>query len=173
MVSSTEVVLPRARDGDGWTIADLPVTVWPRIELVDGGLLVTPYAGRRHQRVVTELAVSLSASDLPPGYEVLAGVNVVHEGDLLIPDVAVVLIDAAHEEWVVPAETLLVVEVESRSTRLRDVGYKADLYAAWGIEDYWRVTASGEVVRLHLVDGRYEPGSSAVWEAVELPPLPR
>ncbi|WP_432519366.1 Uma2 family endonuclease [Kineococcus sp. SYSU DK006] len=47
----------------------------PRIELVDGGLIVTPMAGPAHQYVVGELQARLLAS-APAGWVVLPGTDV-------------------------------------------------------------------------------------------------
>lgn len=61
-----------------------------RIELLDGGLLVSPAAGGRHQRLSSQLwhALGLAA---PDWLEVLEAVNIrVAPGRILIPDLVVV-----------------------------------------------------------------------------------
>ena len=55
-----------------------------------------------------------------------------------------------------------VLEVASESTAERDLGVKRDVYAAFGIPEYWRFDETGEYYgdRLageRLVDGVYEP----------------
>lgn len=73
------------------TIADLPLDVQGvRIELIDGGLYVTPLGDFEHQRLISDNSY-LIRPHLPAGLEVLAGVNViVGEQTLVEPDIAVV-----------------------------------------------------------------------------------
>ena len=55
-----------------------------------------------------------------------------------------------------------VLEVASASTATEDLGVKREVYAAFGIPEYWRFDETGEhygdrLVGEHLVDGVYEP----------------
>ena len=115
----------------------------PRIELVDGGLLVTPMAGPGHQYTVGRLQTCLSAA-APAGWAVLPGANVARRGvqdRLLIPDVLVVEASVITENspYIDPSDVLLVVEVESPSTKSTDRLLKRELFAQWRIPHYWVV----------------------------------
>lgn len=139
----------------------------PRIELVDGGLLVTPMAGPAHQFVVGTLQSCLSAA-APTGWVVLPGANVVRraaQDRLLIPDVVVVEASVITSEspYVDPSDVLLVVEVESPSTKSTDRLLKRELYAQWRIPNYWIVDVDGRhLTRLELTpERRYSEDSVA------------
>lgn len=121
------------------TIDDLPDEDYgPRHELVDGGLIVTPNPTVRHQWLVQAVVRELdrhAGSDVV----VLPGVNVIADpSTLVIPDIAVVTAEAVarDELGVSPTDLVLVVEVESPSTRRRDRSLKRDLYAEWGVPYY-------------------------------------
>src|SRR5882672_3380853 len=60
------------------------------VELLDGALLMSPYAGSRHQRLSSRLWRALD-DVLPAGMEVLVTVNVrIAPSRILIPDLVVV-----------------------------------------------------------------------------------
>jgi Uma2 family endonuclease len=130
-----------------------------RRELIDGQIVVSPAAVRRHQRVVARLMVRLGAWGEPRGIEVLPGAGVLTgEYSELIPDVVAALPEtaaAAHEKrYDVPPE--LVVEVSSPATRRLDVGRKKELYAEAGVPEYWFVDLDAETVLVHrLSEGSY------------------
>lgn len=143
-------MLPLMPDSRGMTVTDLPEAAWPRYELFDGSLHVTPAADLRHQRLVTRLVVRLTERS-PHGVEVLAGPNVVaDEHNLVIPDVVVTTAEAAARGGLglAPADLLLVVEVLSPSTRRVDLTLKRDTYSSWGVP-YWVVDPEGEDVVRH------------------------
>lgn len=115
----------------------------PRIELIDGSVVVSPVATRPHQRVVMNLVVALSAVARPP-LEVLSDINVrVGPLRLVRPDLVVfgdpggddAIVDAAHVE--------LVGEVTSPSNAGIDRLLKPQLYAAAGIPQYLRIELAG------------------------------
>ncbi|MFD0485471.1 Uma2 family endonuclease [Kineococcus sp. GCM10028916] len=115
----------------------------PRIELLDGGLLVTPVAGLGHQYVVGELYSCLSVA-APPEWCALPGANVLPRGAqdrLLVPDVLVVdgAVLVEPSPYLDPSDVLLVVEVESPATKSTDRLLKRELYAQWRIPHYWIV----------------------------------
>ncbi|NAZ81716.1 hypothetical protein GTR02_07775 [Kineococcus sp. R8] len=121
-------------------VEDLPEdTAWPKHEIIDGSLLVTPWAGTTHQAVVGDVYFALRSA-APGTVTVYPGANVRHtvqgESDLLIPDVVVAGADAGGGTYLDSVEVVLVVEVISPSTRLTDTVTKRAVYAEWGIPVY-------------------------------------
>ena len=110
-----------------------------RYELIDGVLLVSPGASLFHQRVVGNLLVILREGR-PPGHEALVAPFdwYVDEWTYFEPDLVVVRTgDVSARRY--EAVPLLVVEVLSPSSRLRDVGMKLDAYSRAGLQWYWVV----------------------------------
>ena len=110
-----------------------------RIELLDGGLLVSPAAGGRHQRLSSQLwhALGLAA---PSSLEVLEAINVrVATGRILIPDLVVVTNPGLDLTVWDPAEVAQVVEIVSPGSIATDRAIKPQLYSAAGIEHYLRI----------------------------------
>jgi Uma2 family endonuclease len=110
-----------------------------RYELVDGVLIVTPAPVARHQRAVARLIVLLAAAAgeqhdvLPAPFDYK-----VNELTVLQPDVLV-----ARRRDIGPERLertpLLVVEVQSPSTRRIDMGTKRLAFEAAGVPSYWLV----------------------------------
>lgn len=125
-------------------IEDLPQDeTWPRHEIIDGTLIVTPLAGVPHQGLVARITYALMAA-CPDGLVVFPGVNVRHvhdgEADLLIPDVAIALAGTTDPTYLSPADVLLAIEVVSPSSRTMDTVTKPATYAVWGVPAYLAVT---------------------------------
>ncbi len=141
---------------------DLPEDPWPRVEILDGRLSVTPMQTNRHRRTVdavydalrstcpTDLAPAhgqpMLRPDSPPGHDLV-----------LIPDVAVVRLDvsAVRDGLGLPPEAfVLAVEVLSPSTRANDLDIKATRYRAYGVGEYWTIDPLDGVVQVHWSGGR-------------------
>ncbi|MFD4916961.1 Uma2 family endonuclease [Streptomyces virginiae] len=92
---------------------------------------------RSAPRCPTPLSTTLAT----PGKTAATGINVIIPDGLLIPDLAIVDAAAAEESDVAVSahDVLVVVEIASRSTRVTDRKLKPSLYAAAGIEHYWRI----------------------------------
>ena len=110
-----------------------------RRELVDGVLIVSPYASRRHALAATRLQQILVAG-CPESLLVFGSpINVDREpATNLEPDVSVIRaadIDAPPTE----ARPLLVVEILSLPTRRFDLTLKRQIYAEMRIPSYWLV----------------------------------
>lgn len=121
-------------------VEDLPEdTAWPKHEIIDGSLLVTPWAGTTHQAVVGDAYFALRSA-APDTVTVYPGANVRHtvagESDLLIPDVVIAKAGAGGGTYLESGEVVLAVEVISPSTRLTDTVTKRAVYAEWGIPVY-------------------------------------
>jgi len=110
-----------------------------RIELLDGGLLVSPAAGGRHQRLSSQLWHALGRA-APDWLEVLEAVNVrVAPGRILIPDLVVVTNPGLDLRLWDPTDVAMVVEIVSPGNAAADRAIKSALYAATGIEHYLRI----------------------------------
>ncbi len=161
--ASAADVLP---DHDGpWTEQDfLALPDDRRIELVDGGLLVSPSARRWHQRLSFRLAVALDAAATRE-YEVMEAINVrVGPDRILIPDIAVVTDPGAEDAVAEAAAVALVVEIVSPGSTAADRAIKSQLYAAAGIPGYLRVEYGGagvSAVAYALRGGRYAEAARA------------
>jgi Uma2 family endonuclease len=124
-----------------------------RRELVDGVLIVSPYASRRHAVAAQRLSLILSASC--PAELLVCGspINVDRDpATNLQPDLSVIRV----EDLDAPAtegRPLLAVEILSPSTRRFDVTLKRQLYAEMGIASYWVVDIEEPSVTILELDG--------------------
>lgn len=131
-----------------WTLDDvlaLPEDQAQRVELVGGQLMMSPAPGLPHQRASHRLHNLLERAAEAAGagdeVEVFEAINIIVPDGLLIPDLAVISVEASEESGVAVAarHVLAVVEIASPSTRVTDRKLKPALYAAAGIEHYWRI----------------------------------
>jgi Uma2 family endonuclease len=152
-----------------WTydrLLDLPDD-GKRYEIIDGELIELPSPSPAHQAVVTELIGVLREQVSGRGIgRVFASPFDFRlpDGGVVQPDVLVYLRPLNAESKVPIREAIpdLVIEVLSPSTRRRDLGRKAEIYASLGIREYWPIdnsTRSIEVLRLRA--GKYEPSPQA------------
>ncbi|WP_246268540.1 Uma2 family endonuclease [Acrocarpospora macrocephala] len=177
---------PSTEPTPGWTVlpGKPPFTVddllqFPadgnRYELVNGSLLVSPAPAPMHQRVASRLKAIFEAV-APPEFEMLGSVNLrIGPEDLFISDLAVVRADDIELTRVMfePKEILLVVEISSQETQLRDSVLKQTAYAEAGIPIYWRIEIiETPVVFTYELEGeeykpavRFEAGSVATLPA--------
>jgi Uma2 family endonuclease len=109
-----------------------------RYELIDGMLIVSPAPNIGHQRVVVVLA-SLLEQACPDDLVVVADVGVrIAERGALEPDVVVARVSDA-EGVRLARPPLLVAEVLSPDSVLRDLNLKKAAYERFGIPSYWVV----------------------------------
>lgn len=124
---------------DTWTVADLDRLPDDglRYELVDGALLVSPSPPPIHQRVSRNL-VRLLEDACPDELEVFAAPLDFRptQRRSFQPDVLVVRREDVLGERLT-GTPLLVVEILSRSTRVRDTTLKRVVYAESGVPTYW------------------------------------
>ncbi|MGH3829883.1 MAG: Uma2 family endonuclease [Pseudonocardiaceae bacterium] len=135
-----------------------------RIELLDGGLLVSPASGTRHQRLSSHLCYALGRA-APSRLEVLEAINVrVAPGRILIPDLAVVTNPGLDLKVTESADVVMVVEIVSPGSVAADRAIKPQLYSAAGIKHYLRIelsTPGPSSVAYRLRRGRYAEVASS------------
>ncbi|MCR6488163.1 Uma2 family endonuclease [Amycolatopsis sp. OK19-0408] len=155
-------LLPRRPDG--WTADDvlaLPEeqTLLQRIELVDGMLLVSPWPGLEHQRILGKLQFACAPA-LPVGAESLPGANVrLTARRLLTPDLVIVNCPGVDTAAYAASEVLLAAEIVSPSTKMQDRILKRAVYAEALIPFYLLVEPGDEnIATLFERQGEdYEP----------------
>ena len=111
------------------------------IEIVDGMVVVSPSASKRHNRLARLLANALDAA-AGPDWNADTGFDVRLQDVPLNnrrPDVTVYRADTIDVNPARPEHVLLVVEVVSPGSETTDRVVKADQYARAGIHFYWRV----------------------------------
>ncbi|KPM51380.1 hypothetical protein CcI49_15450 [Frankia sp. CcI49] len=127
------------------------------IEIVDGMIVVSPSASKRHNRLIKILAVALEAA-AGPGWNADFDFDVRLQDAPLTnrrPDVTVYRADTIDIMPARPEHILLVVEVVSPGSETTDRIVKAEQYAKAGISYYWRVEqppAGVPVVCTHVLD---------------------
>ena len=133
-----------------------------RRELVDGTLIVSPFASWRHALAVQRLNQILVAA-CPPELLVLGTINVDREpGTNLQPDLTVNWV-ADFDKSATENRPALAVEVLSPSTRRFDLTIKRQLYAEFRIPSYWIVDIEEpSVVILELRNDRYDEAQRLV-----------
>ena len=121
---------------------------WPRYEVVEGELLVTPAPGEPHGWIAMELALELGLylRRYPVGvvYMSPADISWGRRDTTVQPDVFVVPVDvfAAFRRgggWLAAVHLRLAAEVVSPRTRKADRFTKRTLYQRRGVEVYWAV----------------------------------
>jgi Uma2 family endonuclease len=156
-----------ARIADRLTFDDLEAIpeerAGDRHELIDGELVVTPSCTLQHQLVLGDVIFSLDTlvrnanlGTILPGP---IGVRFTPD-NVLIPDMIYVVRGRQHVigPKVVDAPPDLIVEVLSDETRKRDVKVKRDLYARFGVQEYWIIDPEARTVSvLGLVGAGFEP----------------
>jgi Uma2 family endonuclease len=136
------------------------------IEIVDGMVVVSPSASKRHNRLARILA---NAFDVAAGPDWNADIDFdVRLQDVPLtnrrPDVVVYQADTIDVTPTRPEHVLLVAEIVSPGSETTDRIVKLDQYARAGIAFYWRaeLTATGiPVVYSYLLDSasnRYREG---------------
>ncbi|GGN92374.1 hypothetical protein GCM10010112_79490 [Actinoplanes lobatus] len=136
------------------------------IEIVDGMVLESPSASKRHNRLARLLANALDAAAGPDW-------NADTDFDVRLqdvplnnrrPDVTVYRAETIDITPTRPEHVLLVVEVVSSGSETTDRIVKVDQYARAGIQFYWRVeqAATGApLIYTYILDpaaGRYRDG---------------
>lgn len=139
-----------------WTARDVRALLdesrrWPRYELLDGELLVTPAPMVVHQEAAARLHVALheycESQDIGFVMESPADIELAPE-TIMQPDVFVVpaeLAELEKVEWRSVRRLLLAAEVLSPSTLHQDRVLKREFYLDHGVEEYWIVDIDGRL----------------------------
>ena len=128
-----------------------------RIELLDGGLLMSPSASGAHQRLSSRLWLALERAR-PEGMEVFEAVNVrLGTGRILIPDLVIVRHPQANFTVLDAGDVAMAFEIVSPGSVAADRAIKPRLYAEAGIPHYARLELAGPTAIVgRLVGDRYE-----------------
>lgn len=130
-----------------------------RYEVLRGDLLVTPAPRPIHQRTLVRLVRALGDYCDGQGGEVfVAPIDLILTNhDVFQPDLLVVDDSRLVTDRGIEGTPLLIVEILSRTTALRDRGVKARRYAELGIRYYWLVDPDERRVECHsLVGNAYD-----------------
>ena len=132
---------------------------WPRYEVIDGELLVSPAPRVAHQIAVVELLFRLkSYVQTRRSIEVLPGPGDIEleEDSTLSPDVfAFPRVEGQRiRHWSEVTSLLLVAEVLSPSTARNDRVTKRDYFMRNGVNEYWIVDLDARVIE------RWRPGET-------------
>lgn len=148
------------------TFADLErvrATSDEQFELIEGALFVTPSPTPLHQMVSRRLNKLLDAAipDANIGLVFYAPLDVYFDDQTVVqPDLLVLLRDRTElvGEKNIQGPPTLAIEIVSASTGQRDRGIKHDLYARYGVLEYWLVDPGRMTVTIcgELVGGRYQ-----------------
>ena len=145
-----------------WTFTERQERYWPRYELVDGELLVSPSPGVPHHDVQQELAMRLHAylrqQRVGRLYQAPADLRVAL-GTVVQPDLFVVpwRPDTARpRQWSDVTRVLLTIEVLSPSTARYDRLVKRRFYARMGVPEYWIVDPDTRLIERSYPDGRVD-----------------
>jgi Uma2 family endonuclease len=139
---------------------------WPRFELIDGELLVTPAPEKIHQigvgEVFLQLAVYVDRERV--GVTLLSPSDLeLHPGTIAQPDVFVVPVATGvkgatskpRRGWASVTSLLLAVEVISPSSVRTDRHKKREYYLGAGVPDYWVIDFDARILE------RWTPGSES------------
>lgn len=128
-----------------------------RYELVDGELIMVPAPGESHQIVAMELGallhVFVKARGLGRVFSAPYDV-VLSDTDIVQPDLLFVSNERTHIRTPtnIRGAPDLVVEILSPSTASRDWREKRDLYAEYGVREYWLVDPDTRTVTVLLLN---------------------
>ena len=146
---------PRRR----WTTAQVRDLIdesraWPRYELIDGELIVTPSASYPHQIAVSEILLAIKKYSFAQkvGLAVCSPADLeLQTGTITQPDVFVVPASVFRDTddpptWADVTALLLAVEIISPSSVRTDRIIKRDFYLRAGVAEYWIVDLDARIV---------------------------
>lgn len=153
-----------------------------RYELIGGELFVSRAPGLSHQRVLHNLQIAFAdyLKSNPIGIIVPGPGMILSDYDAVIPDICFV----RNERWneVVTGEKFtravdLVIEIISagKENRERDLKFKRQLYAKYGVQEYWIVDRENQCVLIYRLqrDILEEIAKLSVEDEITTPLLPQ
>lgn len=126
----------------------------PRYELIQGQLVMAPAPNRKHQQISRNLEFLLLRffSEHPIGELYHAPFNVYFSNiDVLQPDILFVSNQRQHILTEQGAEGApdLVVEILSPRSAINDRNVKRDIYARFGVTEYWIIDPEAETLAVY------------------------
>ncbi len=130
-----------------------------RVELIRGRLIMSPSPTPLHQIVIGSLSRVLQrAEDNSGGLMIFAPMDVLFSDDTILQPDLLYISKARRtivKDWVTGAPDL-VIEVLSPGSGRRDKTEKLDLYAKYGVAEYWVVDPAAQMIEFLMLDqGRY------------------
>ncbi len=127
-----------------------------RYELLDGALIVPPAPNTAHQSVQAELGWRMARfiREGGLGHLFFAPTDVIlSRTDVVQPDL--LFISSERVDIITPANIQgapdLIVEIRSDSTAERDESFKRQLYANFGVDEYWLVDPEAATISVLLL----------------------
>jgi Uma2 family endonuclease len=124
-----------------------------RYELVEGELLLVPAPNLSHQRILRELEAALyvylrrnptGEIFFAPCDVVFSDINVVQPDLIFVSSERMSILTKAN----IQGSPDLIVEILSLTTQQRDRGIKQNLYAKYGVREYWIIDPENKTVEV-------------------------
>lgn len=139
-----------------------------RYEIIDGELYEMTAPTVRHQDILLNLGIIFKphVRGHRIGKVYVAPIDVIFAEDAIVqPDLVFVAESRRHiiQDHAIVGAPDLVIEILSPSTAAHDRNRKADLYARYGVGEYWMVNTEMETIEIRrLGDAGYEPVETLV-----------
>jgi Uma2 family endonuclease len=149
--------VPQTHEPDefGYTVADLHALPdeGPRYELIDGSLVVSPSATPEHNLIAWWIAQILTEANPSEDHLVTVDQSTsIDDHNEPRPDIVVTSIENLQRSPSPITDALLVAEVISPTSALRDTEMKRALYARAGVPAYWIIAPSREKPEIALAE---------------------
>ncbi len=159
VMTSMETGLPRGTSLTAYALAHLIETgqldEWPAYELIDGVLSEMPGPSHEHQYVQAALLKRFFPLETGETRVLASPFDILREDTVVQPDIVVVRRHAPTGKYLEEIP-LLVVEILSPSTALRDLNTKFKRYERAGVASYWVVDPlTLRFTAWELLEGRY------------------
>ncbi|NBE81928.1 Uma2 family endonuclease [Micromonospora rubida] len=142
----------------------LPENNGPRVEVLRGGVVVTPGGSIDRRVAQRELAYLLKRAARRAELWLYHEVNVVSGDDLFIPDIVVLDVPGGGRTAMDIGPAVLLGEIVSPGNRRKDIIDRPREYAAAGVPFFLRVDLRNRVPTIalfELVEGEYRPVAAA------------